>query len=83
MGFNLPFGKERKMRKLIGNYIKDRVREKRVFEEQIRRLDAQLEDEQIDQQIHERLRRILEAQYFQKQQEQWATVKNKFPNPLN
>ena len=83
MGFNLPFGKERKMRKLIGNYIKDRVREKRVFEEQIRRLDAQLNDEQIDQQIHERLRGILEIQYYQKKQEQWATVKNKFPNPLN
>ena len=83
MGFSLPFGKERKMRKLIGNYIKERVREKRAFDEQTRRIDAQLKDEQIDMQIHERLRGILETQYYQKQQEQWARVENKFQNPLN
>ena len=70
MGFSLPFGKERKMRKLMGNYVKDRVREKRAFNEQIRRLGVQLEDEHIDQYIHERLKGILETKYYQKQQEQ-------------
>ena len=48
MGFSLPFGKQRKMRKLIGNYVKDRVREKRAFDEQIRRLHSQLNDKQIE-----------------------------------
>jgi hypothetical protein len=83
MAFSLPFGKERKVRKMISNYVKDRVREKRAFEEQIGRLDAQLKDEQIDMQIHERLRGILEAQYYQKQNEQWAKIENEFYNPLN
>ena len=83
MGFSSPFGKERKMRKLIGNYVKDRVREKRAFNEQIRRLDVQLEDKKFDQYIHERLREILETKYYQKQQEQWAKIENKFQNPLN
>jgi hypothetical protein len=83
MGLSLGLGKKGKMRKLIGNYVKERVREKRAFDEQIRRLEAQLKDEQIDQQIHERLRGILETQYYQKRQKQWAKVKNKFQNPLN
>jgi hypothetical protein len=83
MGFSLPFGKQWKMQKLIGRYVKARVREKRAFEEQIRRLDAQLHDKQINKQIHERLRGILETQYYQKQQEQWTNVKSKFQNPFN
>lgn len=83
MGFSLPFGKERKMRKLIGNYIKDRVREKKAFYEQISRLDAQLNDKQIEQSTYERLIAILETQYYQKQNEEWAKVVTKFQNPLN
>ncbi len=83
MGFSLPFGKQRKMRKLIGNYVKDRVREKRAFDEQIRRLHSQLNDKQIEKHTYERLIAILEAQYCQKQNEEWVKVENKFQNPLN
>jgi hypothetical protein len=85
MGFSLPFGKKRKMRKLIRNYIKDRVREKRAFNEQMKRIDAMLEDEQIDQKIHERLRLlgILETQYYLKQEEEWAKIEKKFQNPFS
>ncbi len=83
MGFSLPFGKERKMRKLIGNYIKDRVREKRAFDEQIRLLSAQFIDKRIEQDTYERLRAILETQYYQKQEEEWEKVELKFQNPLN
>lgn len=83
MEFSLPFRKERKMRKLIGNYIKDRVREKRAFDTQIRRLDAQLNDNRIKQQTYERLIVVLETQYYQKQKEEWLKVENKFQNPLN
>ncbi len=83
MGFSLPFGKKRKMRKLIRNYIEDRAREKRAFNEQMKRIDAKLEDEQIDQQIHERLRGILETQYYQKQEEEWVKIAKKFQNPFS
>ncbi|MFW9804909.1 MAG: hypothetical protein ACFFFC_19790, partial [Candidatus Thorarchaeota archaeon] len=63
MGFSLPFGKERKIRKLIENFFKDKAREKKAFYEQIKRLDAKFSERQIDQQIHERYRSILEKQY--------------------
>ena len=83
MGFSLPFGKERKMRKLTETYFKDKVREKRALNEQRKRLDAQLEDKQIDQQIHERYSAILEKQYYQKQKEKWVKLENKLQNLLN
>ncbi len=78
MGFSLSRVKERKIRKLIGNYVKDRFREKRAFDEQIRRLDAQLAEEQINQQNYETFRAILETRYYQRQEEEWAETKNKF-----
>lgn len=77
MGSGLPFGKEKKIRNLIRNYIKDRVREKKAFDEQTKRLDAQLGNEQIDELTYERLRMILETQYYQRQEEEWAKTKNK------
>lgn len=83
MGFGLTFGKERKMLKLVGNYIKDRVREGKAFNDQIRRLDAQLTDKLIDEETYQRLKAILETQYYQKQEEEWEKVVNKFQNPLN
>jgi hypothetical protein len=83
MGFSLPFGKKRKIRKLIEKYLKDNVREERTFNEQRKRLDSQLDDRQIDQQIYERYRVILEKQYYQKQKKEWVKVKNKFQNLLN
>jgi hypothetical protein len=79
MGFN--FGKKRKMRKLIGNYVSFRIKEKRAFDDQLKRLDAQLHDKKIEPDIYERLREILEIKYFQ-QQEEWANIKDKFFNPL-
>ncbi len=72
MGFSLPFGKERKTRKLIENYLKNEAGEREAFNEQTKRLDAQLHDRQIDQQTHERYRAILEKHYHQKQKEECA-----------
>ena len=83
MGSSLPFGKERKIQKLIRNYIKDRAREKRAFNEQIKRLDAQFDDEQINWQTYERFRMILENQYYQRQEEEWAKTRNNFQNTIN
>ena len=71
------------MRKLIGDYVDFRVKEKRAFDEHVKRLDAQLRDKIIEQDIYDRFITVLEAKYFQKQQESWAKIQNKFRNPLN
>ena len=83
MGFSLPLRKEEKMRKLIRNYLSDRIIEKRAFCELIKRLDAELDEKQIEQKVYERLRANLETQYCQKQEQEWAKIKNKIYNPLN
>ena len=65
MGF--PFivlGKERKRRKLIRKYMKDRVEQKKVFDEQLTRLALQLRDKTIDQDTYDRLRDILEIHFL-------------------
>jgi hypothetical protein len=82
MGFSIAFGKKRKMRKLIGNFVKGRLKEKTAFNQQMKRLDTQLHDKQIQKETHKQLVEILEMQYYQKQQEQWTKIKNKFQNPL-
>ena len=82
MGFNWAFGKKRKMRKLMGNYLSFRVEEKRAFDEQLKRLDAQLHDKKIEPDIYKRLTEVLEIKYLQQQQEEWANLKDKFFNPL-
>jgi hypothetical protein len=83
MGFTLSFGKKRKFRKLIGNYVSSRAKEKRVFEKQIERLDAQLRDKRIEQETYERLKILLEAKDLQQQQEEWAKIEGKIYNPLS
>jgi hypothetical protein len=83
MGFSLPFGKKRKMRKLMENYFRNRNREKIAFDEQKRRLNSLLNEKQIEQQTYKRFRAILETQYHQKKREDWTKVHNKFQNSLN
>ena len=83
MGFGLFVNKKTKMRRLIKNYVKLRIKEKKTFDQQIKLLEAQLIDKQIENQTFERLKDVLESQYYQKQQEQWVGVENKFQNPLN
>ena len=68
MGFSLALRKKGKMRKLVGNYVHDRIKEKTAFNRQIELLQTQLRDKQIDQQTYERLIAIIETQYYQRQQ---------------
>ena len=76
------FGKKRKMRNLIKNYVNFRVKERRTFNEQLKRLDAKLQDKEIEHDTYERLKEVLEAKYYQEQQEEWTKVQGKFFNPL-
>jgi hypothetical protein len=45
-------------------------------------LDTQLHDKQLKKETYKRLLEILEMQYYQKQQEQWTKIKDKFDMPL-
>jgi transposase len=83
MGFGSAFSKKAKMQKLIGNYVKRRIKERTAFNQQIKWLDTQLNDKQIDQDTYERFRQILEIKDLEKQQEGWSKIQNKFRNPLN
>jgi hypothetical protein len=81
MGF-FGFGKKQKMVKLVGKYVNQRLKHKRSFKNQLERLDAQLQHEEIDQLERDRLRDLLEANYYQQQQEDWKRIQNKYINPL-
>ncbi len=83
MGFGSSFSKKAKMQKLIGNYVKRRIKERTAFNQQIKWLDTQLNDEKIDQDTYERFRQILEIKDLEKQQEGWVKIQKKFRNPLN
>jgi hypothetical protein len=83
MGLSFPFGKKARMQKLVGHYMKFRIKQNTAFKKQIELLDAQLASEQIDTQSYKRLTEVLEMQYYQKQAEEWTRVKSKFNNPLN
>jgi hypothetical protein len=69
MGLNFVFGKKSKMGKLMRTYVKNRVKKKRAFDEQLERLDAQLQNEGIDQYTYERLRDVLAINYAKQREE--------------
>ena len=69
MNFNFSFGKKPKKNKLICKFVNQRIQHKKVYQEQLDRLDSQLQLENIDQLERERLRTILEAKFYEQQQE--------------
>ena len=75
MGFRIAFGKTNKMGKYIGHYISDRMKEKRAYERQLKKFDAQLEKNTINKQIHDRLREDLEIEFIQQREEARACIK--------
>jgi len=78
MGFHFAFWKKQKIGKLIGGYVSDRVKEKRAFQEQLKRLDSQLQEETIDQQIYERLRDVLEVNFIQQREKARTSIQINF-----
>ena len=63
MGFGFSLGRSTNTVKFIRKYVKERVKEKRVLNQQLKRLDAQLENKTIDQYIYERLRDVLKINF--------------------
>jgi len=60
MAFGFAVGKSSNAVKLIRKYVKERVKENQILNDQLERLDAQLEDKTIDEYTYERLRDVLE-----------------------
>ena len=77
MELKFSFGKN-KMGKSMRAYVTGRVKEKRAFEEQLKRLEVQLEDKILDQFTFERMRDILEASFVQQQEESRVQMQNTF-----
>jgi len=55
--------------KLIKRYVKQRVKEQRVLNDQFERLTEQLQNEAIDEYTYERLRDVLEISYLKQRDE--------------
>jgi hypothetical protein len=49
----------------------------------LKRLEAELNDKQIERSAYERLRANLEAQFCQKQEREWAKIKSKIDDLLD
>ena len=77
MEFKFSFGKK-KMVKSIRAYVTGRVKEKKAFEEQLKRLEVQLQNKTLDQFTYERMRDILEASFVQQQEESRVQMQNTF-----
>ena len=55
--------------KLIKRYVKQRVKEMRVLNDQLERLNQQLQNETIDEYTYERFRDVLEITYLKQRDE--------------
>lgn len=69
MSFRFVLGKKQKNIVLINKYINLRLQHKKQYKEQLDRLDTQLQYRRIDETELDRLKTILEAKYYQQQQE--------------
>ena len=74
MGFSFGLRKKQNTSRLIGKYVNQRKQHKKSYQEQLERLDSQLEHENIDKIERDRFRTILEAKYYEKQQEDWLQI---------
>lgn len=77
MKFKFSFGKKKRV-KSIRAYVRGRLNEKRAFEEQLERLEVQLQNKILDQFTYERMRDILEVRFVQQQEESRAYMQNTF-----
>jgi len=79
MAFGFAMWKSNNSVKLIRKYVKERVKENQILNDQLERLDAQLEDETIDEYTYERLRDVLEINSIKQRDEalEKAFIKNK------
>ena len=64
MGLGLSRKRKTKSAKVIHKFVKQRVKEKKILNNQVERLDSQLQNDSIDQHTYERLRDLLEINFI-------------------
>ncbi len=69
MGFGFGNGKQTRAVKFIRAYIKERMKEKKAVEKQMKRLDDQRKNKEIDKSTYERLRTILQINFLKQREE--------------
>ena len=81
MGFGVLFGKSNKTVKQVQKYLQERIKEKQALNEQIKRLDTQLQNNSIDQYTYERLRDVLEINFIKQREEALEKAQLKYNLP--
>ena len=66
---DFKFRKKPKLDIPVGKHVNQRIQHKKIYQEQLDRLDQQLQHENIDQLERERLRTILEKKCNEQQQD--------------
>ena len=79
MGFGFPLKRTNNQVKFIRKYVNQRAKEKRALNDQLKRIDSQLQNDTIDKYTYERLRDVLEINFFKQREEalEKAFLKNK------
>lgn len=81
--FSFMFKKKWVIDKSVHNYIRSRVKKNRDFQEQKKLLDTQLQNKKIELDTYERLKDILETEYYKTQIEELTKIQTKFQNTLH
>jgi len=79
MGFRFTLKRTNNQVKFIRKYVYQRVIEKQAFNDQLYRIDSQLQNDTIDKYTYDRLRDVLEINFFKQGEEalEKAFLKNK------
>ena len=69
MGFRFTLKRTNNQVKFIRKYVNQRVIEKKALNEQLNRIDSQLQNDTIDKHTYDRLRDVLEINFFKQREE--------------
>jgi ribosomal protein L31E len=69
MGFGFTLKRTNNSVKFIRTYVYQRAKEKQIFTDQLKRIESQLQNDTIDKYTYERLRDVLEINFFKQREE--------------
>ena len=69
MGIGFNFKKKNKIARYIHSYVAARVREKEELNQQLTKLETQLQEKEIDEQLYEQFKELLEIKIVQTREE--------------
>lgn len=69
--------KEKKLKKLMRTYVRNRLKQEKIFTLELEKLEALLRDKSIDQDTYARLRQILDINFAQQREEARAQIQTR------